>query len=77
MGGEAEQGSNCDRNQIGLHKMLWATDLASLRPDSKADDRWLLFPLLTPVDDYPTLFLLHCHKLEHKNMGMRLNFKLI
>ena len=32
--------------------------------------------LLKRFDDYPGLFLYHCHNLEHEDMGMMRNFRL-
>ena len=43
-------------------------------------DTVLVFPgervdLRVQFDDYPGLFLLHCHNLEHEDMGMMANFE--
>lgn len=45
-------------------------------------DTVLVFPgeqveVAVRFDDYPGLFLLHCHNLEHEDMGMMLNFEVV
>jgi len=45
-------------------------------------DTVLLFPgerveLAVGFDDHPGVFLLHCHNLEHEDMGMMLNFEVV
>lgn len=51
--------------------------------DDYVDQGWkdtvLLMPgeriwMLAKFDDYPGLFLYHCHNLEHENMGMMRNY---
>ena len=54
--------------------------------DGYVDEGWkdtvLLMPgervrLLKRFDDYPGLFLYHCHNLEHEDMGMMRNFEVL
>lgn len=57
------------RNRV----MPWETGLK---------DTVLVFPrervdVAVRFDDYPGLFLLHCHNLEHEDMGMMLNFEVV
>ena len=57
------------RNRV----MPWETGLK---------DTVLVFPgehveILVRFDHYPGLFLLHCHNLEHEDMGMMLNFEVV
>ena len=57
------------RNQV----LPWETGLK---------DTVLVFPrervdMAVRFDDYPGLYLLHCHNLEHEDMGMMLNFEVV
>ena len=57
------------RNRV----MPWETGLK---------DTVLVFPrervdVAVRFDDYPGVFLLHCHNLEHEDMGMMLNFEVV
>jgi FtsP/CotA-like multicopper oxidase with cupredoxin domain len=57
------------RNRV----MPWETGLK---------DTVLLFPgetveIVVRFDEHPGLFLLHCHNLEHEDMGMMLNFEVV
>jgi FtsP/CotA-like multicopper oxidase with cupredoxin domain len=57
------------RNRV----MPWETGLK---------DTVLVFPrervdVAVRFDDYPGLFLMHCHNLEHEDMGMMLNFEVV
>ena len=57
------------RNRV----MPWETGLK---------DTVLLFPrerveVAVRFDDHPGLFLLHCHNLEHEDMGMMLNLEVV
>jgi FtsP/CotA-like multicopper oxidase with cupredoxin domain len=57
------------RNRV----MPWETGLK---------DTVLLFPqeqvdVAVRFDEYPGLFLMHCHNLEHEDMGMMLNFEVV
>jgi FtsP/CotA-like multicopper oxidase with cupredoxin domain len=53
--------------------MPWETglkDTVLLLPGERVD-------MAVRFDDYPGLFLLHCHNLEHEDAGMMLNFEVV
>jgi FtsP/CotA-like multicopper oxidase with cupredoxin domain len=69
---------------IHLHgKSFRVLDRSGVRHSGYVDDGWkdtvLLMPgerirILVNFDDYPGMFLYHCHNLEHEDMGMMRNY---
>ena len=69
---------------IHLHgKQFRVVERRGVTHDGYVDERWkdtvLLMPgeqirILVDFDDYPGLFLYHCHNLEHEDMGMMRNY---
>ncbi|CAB5139398.1 Multicopper oxidase [Olavius algarvensis associated proteobacterium Delta 3] len=69
---------------IHLHgKQFRVIERSGVMHEGYVDDGWkdtvLLMPgerikILTKFDDYPELFLYHCHNLEHEDMGMMRNY---
>jgi FtsP/CotA-like multicopper oxidase with cupredoxin domain len=69
---------------IHLHgKQFRVLERSGVRHQGYVDDGWkdtvLLMPgerirILVEFDDYPGLFLYHCHNLEHEDMGMMRNY---
>jgi len=69
---------------IHLHgKQFRVIERSGVRHNGYVDDGWkdtvLLMPgerirILVNFDDYPGLFLYHCHNLEHEDMGMMRNY---
>jgi FtsP/CotA-like multicopper oxidase with cupredoxin domain len=69
---------------IHLHgKQFRVIGRSGVRHQGYVDDGWkdtvLLMPgerirILVEFDDYPGLFLYHCHNLEHEDMGMMRNY---
>jgi len=69
---------------IHLHgKQFRVIERSGVRHEGYVDEGWkdtvLLMPgerirILVDFDDYPGLFLYHCHNLEHEDMGMMRNY---
>jgi FtsP/CotA-like multicopper oxidase with cupredoxin domain len=69
---------------IHLHgKQFRVIERAGVMHEGYVDEGWkdtvLLMPgerarILVDFDDYPGLFLYHCHNLEHEDMGMMRNY---
>jgi FtsP/CotA-like multicopper oxidase with cupredoxin domain len=69
---------------IHLHgKQFRVIERSGVMHDGYVDEGWkdtvLLMPgerikILVDFDDYPGLFLYHCHNLEHEDMGMMRNY---
>jgi FtsP/CotA-like multicopper oxidase with cupredoxin domain len=69
---------------IHLHgKQFRVIERAGVMHEGNVDEGWkdtvLLMPgerirILVDFDDYPGLFLYHCHNLEHEDMGMMRNY---
>ncbi len=69
---------------IHLHgKQFRVIERSGVRHEGYVDEGWkdtvLLMPgerirILVDFDDYPGMFLYHCHNLEHEDMGMMRNY---
>jgi len=69
---------------IHLHgKQFRVVERRGVMHEGYVDEGWkdtvLLMPgekirILVDFDDYPGLFLYHCHNLEHEDMGMMRNY---
>jgi len=83
-GGMGMMGMMQQPHPIHLHgKQFQVLERSGVGHNGYVDQGWkdtvLLMPgerirILVPFEDYPGLFLYHCHNLEHEDMGMMRNY---